>query len=72
MTGPIIGDPSEELVLWIQDGRDADPAVPDAPVERNHADRRERRRIVCTGIGRPIPLPSPPQQPAPPQPGNGD
>jgi hypothetical protein len=26
-----------------------------APVERNHADRRERRPIVCTGNGRPNP-----------------
>ncbi len=27
---PTAGHPSEELVLWIQDGRDAGPAVPDA------------------------------------------
>jgi hypothetical protein len=48
-----------------------------APVERNHADRRERRRSMCTGIGRanptpPPPPPPPPPQPQPqPQPGNG-
>jgi hypothetical protein len=42
-----------------------------APVEHHHADRRERRHIICTGNGRTIPLPQPPRQPPPPQPGKG-